>query len=230
MKDKVIFIIPAREGSKGFPHKNRVLFNYTLSSILEFDYPIFVTTDDEEIKSGLLFFNENNKRQITIINRPSKLAQDDTSMKDVLIHAISEIKPSDDTLVVVLYPTYPQRTGWDIECAIKFMEENNAVSLLCRLEYKGISPYLLMFDQNFGHDHKTYRGKQVISGHNLYRRQDYLPVFQISHYIIAFYPNVLKQLNKNLYNLSTIFMPIDGVIDIDTKEDYNNYLNKKLKT
>ena len=230
MNDKIIFIIPAREGSKGFPHKNRKLISYTINAIRDFgiNYPVYITTDDQEIiKDCLSFTILGWDSQFKIINRPEELCQDDTSMRDVLLHAISEIKPSDHTLVVVLYPTYPQRTGRDIERAIEFMKEQKASSLLCRLEYKGVSPYLLMFDQNFGDDYWKHRGKQVISGHNLYRRQDYQPVFQISHFIIAFYPDILKRLNMNLYNLNTVFMSIKNTIDVDTEEDWDNFLKKQ---
>lgn len=221
MNDNIIFIIPARAGSKGFPHKNRKLISYTIAEIKKADTasPIYITTDDDVIKKYALQYNSCNDRELNIIDRPKELSQDGTSMKDVLLHAIGEIKPSDDTLMVVLYPTYPGRTSADIGHAIEFMEENNGNSLLCQKKHKGVSPYLLMFEDSVG-----YTGKQVIAEHNLYRRQDYKPVFEISHFIIAMYPWKLQYLNDNLYNLTTLFMPIEDTIDVDTEEDWNNFI------
>lgn len=214
MSDKVIYIIPAREGSKGLPHKNRKLIYYATQSLRGRWMDTYITTDDQHIRE--MYYNT----LINIIDRPKVLAADDTSMKDVLMHAVSEIKPSDDTLLVTLYPTYPERTAFHIDAAIKFFEENNGKSMLCRKHYKGLSPYLMMFpviDWEGG-----MRGKQVIP-HNLYRRQDYSPVFEISHYIAITKVDELSNLNSNLYNSQTLFYPITDVIDVDTPEDLNKF-------
>jgi CMP-N,N'-diacetyllegionaminic acid synthase len=212
MNDKIICIIPAREGSKGFPHKNRKLIRYSIHAARGIfnDSDIYVTTDDEVIKSNYYTKCTN------IIDRPAELAKDETSMKDVLLHAVREIKPSDDTLLVVLYPTYPDRTSADIQNAIDFFNQESAESLLCRKKYTGVHPCLLMYPA-FGSC-----GEQVID-HNLYRRQDYPEVFQISHFIIIMRVNELQFLNKNLYNNETVFYNVGDVIDVDTEDDYKKF-------
>jgi len=215
MNDEVICIIPAREGSKGFTHKNRLLIRYTIDAArgIFSDSNIYITTDDDLI--GNLYYDDLN-----IINRPAELAKDETSMKDVLLHAVREIKPSDDTLLVVLYPTYPERTSADIQYAIDFFIQQEAESLLCKKKYTGIHPCLLMYPA-FGSC-----GEQVIY-HNLYRRQDYPEVFEISHFVIIMRANELEFLNHNLYNNDTVYFNIDkDVTDVDTEEDYNKFNNK----
>lgn len=214
MDKKMICIIPAREGSKGLPNKNRKLIKYSLSAARGIfnDSDIYVTTDDNEIKAD--YYTE----RVNIIHRPAELAKDETSMKDVLLHAISEIKPSDDTLLVVLYPTYPERTSNDITAALNFFNQTGADSLLCRKKYEGVSPFLLMYPTDM------MKGVQVIN-HDLYRRQDYPEVFEISHFIVIARVYELSRLKKNLYNEKTVFYNIDNtIIDVDTDEDY-----KKLK-
>jgi CMP-N-acetylneuraminic acid synthetase len=207
MNDRIIYIIPAREGSKGFRHKNRVLIYSTTKQLKRLFLDTYISTDDPEI------IDTYKQTHINVIVRPPELAQDETSMKDVLLHAVSEIKPSDDTLMVVLYPTYPQRTRMNIAEAINFFETNNCKSLLCRKKYNGTSPYLMMFPIENG------KGTQVIK-HNLYRRQDYPEVFEISHFIIIMRVGELNNLNNNLYNEDTVFYTIEDVVDVDTEHDF----------
>jgi CMP-N-acetylneuraminic acid synthetase len=60
--------------------------------------------------------------------------------------------------------------------------------------------------------------------HNLYRRQDYPKVFEISHFIAIFNVDELENLNDNLYNNNTIFYPIKDIIDVDTKNDLDKFI------
>lgn len=212
MNDKTIYVVPARVGSKGLPYKNRKLIPMTLSALKDFDN-VYITTDDEWIK-------EKYQKEYQIIDRPMELGSDQASMKDVLIHVKDVLKPSDDTLIVCLYPTYPERSGKDIERAIEFFKYMGGRSMLCSQKYEGVSPYLMMFP-TWG-----YRGEQVIN-HNLYRRQDYPNVFVLSHFIVMMYADELPKLNLNLYNDKTIFMPIDDVIDVDTADDLMKVERKK---
>ena len=216
MKNELIVIIPARRNSKGFPFKNRRLIEFSASAArgVVDEGKIYITTDDEEIMKRY----ENESSRINVINRPQELGEDNTSMKDVLLHAIAQIKPSDDTLIVVLYPTYPERESVDIQLAISFFKKNKAKSLLCRKQHVGIHPFLLMFPTD------NYGGKQIVN-HNLYRRQDYPPVFEISHFMIIMRVSELEHLNLNLYNQDTVFYAIDNVVDVDAESDYDSLIN-----
>jgi CMP-N-acetylneuraminic acid synthetase len=121
--------------------------------------------------------------------------------------------------VIMLYLTYPERTWDDILKAYKFFITNNSKSLLCKKQIKCTHPYLYMLelDNNMG---------EQIREHNLYRRQDYPKVFEISHFISIFNTNVINELNNNLYNKETIFYPIDDIIDVDTEKDLNKFIGK----
>lgn len=195
----IYYVIPAREGSKGLKHKNRKLFNYTISIIpKEYYSNVIVTTDDNEIKKMANGFK--------VIDRPEHLSNDTASIKDVLMHVSGEMK--EDDLIVMLYLTYPKRVFEHVRSAIKYFYDNNAKSLLCKEEVK-THPYLCIYDD----------GSQIVT-HNLYRRQDYPTCYEISHYIAIVKVSEIKNLNNNIYNNETVFYHIDRVIDVDTIQDF----------
>lgn len=208
-------IIPARLGSKGFPFKNRKLFKYTANIINdEYKSITYVTTDDPEIKKY------SKEYQFSIIDRPKELAEDTTSIKEVLIHSISEINCDPNSTIILLYLTYPERKWKDIELAYEYFNlcklKYNSHSMLCRKELK-ISPYLCLKEE--GPD--GVFGSQL-EAHDFYRRQDYPKCFEISHFIAIFTCKELINLNNNLYSKTTSFYPIDDKIDVDHESDINN--------
>jgi N-acylneuraminate cytidylyltransferase len=199
-------IIPARLGSKGIPFKNRKLFKYTANSIpFSLRRSVWVTTDDPEIIKLATSYEFN------VIERPVELAQDSTSTKETLIHALGEISPTPDEDIIVLYLTYPQRSWKDIKSALAYADslDFSVNSMLCKKECT--SPYLMMFE-------KGPFGSQVIP-HDLYRRQDYPPCFEISHFIIFFKAHYINNLNNNLYSSTTVFYKINDVVDVDLPKD-----------
>ena len=204
-------IIPARKGSKGLPGKNAILIKHTLSTIPNYvkDNVIITTNDGKVIDQSVGY---------KILLRNAKLSGDEISTKDVLLDVMQKYNIVDEEIVMMLYLTYPERTWTDIEAALNFFLDNNAKSLLCRVEPKS-HPYLCMFSEN---DNK---GSQIVE-HNLYRRQDYPECFELSHFICIFRANELEKLNKNLYNKDTIFYKIERPVDVDTKEDLKRYYDK----
>jgi CMP-N,N'-diacetyllegionaminic acid synthase len=206
------YIIPARRNSKGLPFKNRKLFEYTIKSIpYEFLNSVIVTTDDEVI------IDKCKSLDINYVFRDPLLALDETSTKDVIIDLVNRGLLTNDDMCVMLYLTYPERTWDDIIKAMSFMVENQAKSLLCKKIIKGTHPYLYMFEG------KNYTGTQLVE-HNLYRRQDYPKVFEISHFISIFEIFELFNLNGNLYNKNTVYYPIGDVTDVDTDEDFETII------
>lgn len=203
-------IIPARFGSKGLPLKNRKLFRSTADSIpAELTHLVWVTTDDLEIVKVA------QEYQFNVLLRPSNLAKDETSIKEVLVHALKAIDSKDLDTICVLYLTYPTRTWAEVMAAHEWYIENSKglpiYSMLCKQEVKS-NPYLCLIEED------NYFGSQVIS-HDLYRRQDYPKTFELSHYIAFFKSGNLPVLNNNIYNRYTLFYPIDNVIDVDTQND-----------
>ena len=204
-------IIPARKGSKGLPGKNAILIKHTLSTIPNYvkDSVIITTNDGKVIDQSVGY---------KILLRNAKLSGDEISTKDVLLDVIQKYNIADEEIVMMLYLTYPERTWTDIEAALNFFIDNDAKSLLCRVNPKS-HPYLCMFSED------NNKGSQIVE-HNLYRRQDYPECFELSHFICIFRANELEKLNKNLYNKDTIFYKIKRPVDVDTKEDLKRYYDK----
>jgi CMP-N,N'-diacetyllegionaminic acid synthase len=207
------YVIPARRNSKGLPFKNRKLITYTLDSLPKNVFNnVILTTDDEkllEIGAGY---------GINCVNRDPSLAQDETSTKSVMLDLKNRGIINDDDIVIMLYLTYPQRNWLDITNTLHFFNENGVKSLLCKKEINGTHPYLYLLETG------NFMGKQLVE-HNLYRRQDYPKVFEISHFISIFSVSELENLNDNLYNNNTIFYPIDDVVDVDTEKDLNKFIS-----
>ena len=205
-------IIPAREGSKGLPYKNRRLLDYTIDKIPEkFRNKTYVTTDDEEI------LERSIKKGLKGLKRRKELSEDTTSTKQVMVDVVKNLNLDQSEMVVMLYLTYPQRTWKEVESAFDFIKQNKAKSLLCRKELK-VSPYLCMIEEGL-------QGKQLVK-HDLYRRQDYPNCFEISHFICIFEVSELNNLNNNMYNHNTIFYKIHEVVDIDNLIDMERFYGK----
>ena len=206
-------IIPARAGSKGYPEKNRILFPYTANAIPKgYRGDTYVSSNDNGILEKAL-----HEYNFICHQRPGFLCEDDTSMKPVLKNFVEYFKFADEDYIMMLYLTYPERTELDIKRAIDFFESNNGKSMLCRQEWKGIHPCLCMLNKD------GWKGEQFRS-HNLFQRQQYPSVFELSHFIFICQVGELENLNMNLYNLNTIFFPIMRVHDIDSKADFLDYL------
>lgn len=205
----MIIVIPAREGSKGVPFKNRMLFDFTADIIPEhLKSSTYILSDDIEI------IQKGRDRGFNITPRPALLSKDSTSTKETMEYFIKyvSLKNKIEDTVVMLYLTYPERTWDEVEKAIEFMNKRKATSLLCKKEIN-INPYLILKEED------EDKGSQLFQ-HDIYRRQDAEPCFELSHYISIFNTSVINSLNNNMYNNDTVFMPISSnTIDVDTEKD-----------
>jgi len=122
MKNRIVAVVPAREGSERLPHKNRKdlcgkpLICWTIDEALKCDFfdEIIVTSDDEILLSLVEIEYENEKR-MKIIQRPEFVARNDTPMWAVIDHALQGY--SDMTVIFLLQPTSPLRTHQNIKTA-----------------------------------------------------------------------------------------------------------------
>lgn len=210
------FVIPARKDSKGFPFKNRKLLKFTLKIFPKESFKdIIITTNDEVIID--LVKNSN----IKIVKRSEELSSDNVSIKPVLIDVIQKCNLKDNDDIILLYLTYPQRTIEKVDEIYNFYKENNALSLLCAKKVK-THPYLCFYRLD------DYKGKPIVK-HDLYRRQDYPDCFRLSFYVCIVNVGYIENLNLNLYNDETIFYAIEDYIDIDSLEDFENFLKKNKR-
>ena len=98
-------LIPARGGSKRIPRKNLVdvngkpLLQYVIDTCTNITDKIYVSTEDKEIREFVESMNVN------VIERPDRLATDESKTEDVVEHFLEEIEVED--LFCVVQPTSP---------------------------------------------------------------------------------------------------------------------------
>jgi N-acylneuraminate cytidylyltransferase/CMP-N,N'-diacetyllegionaminic acid synthase len=217
---EILYIIPARVGSKGLPGKNiRLLGNkpliaYSIEAAVNsiFKGTVIVSTDDEEIASV------GKKYGATVpFIRPNELATDAASTMDVVFHAINFYKQQHVffDLVVVLQPTSPLRTSSDIDLAISLMKEKNvaAVVSVCESEHHPLWTNILPADGSM----KNFIREEV-KGKN--RQQ--LPVnFRLNGALYISKSEALE-IYKGFIHEKTIayIMPTDRSVDIDHEIDF----------
>lgn len=122
-----IAIIPARGGSKGIPRKNLALCGgepllyWTLQaaqeSLLDEAY---VSSDDDEIR---LYVATAGFPKVKPLERPQRLAEDDTPSSAVLEHHLAERQWD---VGLMLQPTSPLREGRHINEALNLLELSDA--------------------------------------------------------------------------------------------------------
>ena len=203
------FIIPAREGSKGLPHKNRKLFPITAKELpTHLRDRVIVSTDDPVI-SG-----EAANLGMIVHHRGEEESSDQASMLSVVKQVVKDLNIT-KARIVLLYLTYPERTFKEVEKAISYFEEKKAQSLLCKKSVK-THPYLCLLEKEGDHG-------VLLIDHPYYRRQDYPKCFELSHFVSIFNTEEIENLNSQLYNQKTIFYSINDVVDVDEPEDLVRY-------
>lgn len=120
---KVTALIPARKGSKRIPNKNMIevggqpLIWHSIVTALACDLiqePVYVSTNSPKIAN----FAEDSGCEV--IQRPDKLAQDNSTDYDFISHAVNTTIP-DGGLLVILLPTSPLRSLGIVSGAIGVM-------------------------------------------------------------------------------------------------------------
>ena len=128
----ILGIIPARGGSKGVARKNLrsvageplVVYAIRAAQQSRLLTAFLTTTDDDEIAKIARLHGA------PVLRRPPELAQDDTPMVPVLLHALESAEREAEArydAIVVLQPTAPIRTGEDIDTVITMLEKDSTV-------------------------------------------------------------------------------------------------------
>lgn len=116
----VLGLIPARSGSKGLPHKNRLeaggipLLAWTIRVAQQCPRitRLVLSTDDPELAT----IAGAEGCEVPFL-RPAALASDTASSAEVLVHALNQMGGGWDA-VVLLQPTSPLRLVGDLEAAL----------------------------------------------------------------------------------------------------------------
>lgn len=216
---KLLYIIPARGGSKGIPHKNirllagKPLIVYTIdvARALSEDKYICVSTDDIEI----IHVVEETGLSIPF-KRPDCLATDTASTYDVLLHAIHYYEQLGEFFdgVVLLQPTSPLRTAEQVKNAIRLFDNSiDAVVSVCESPQ---NPYYNLFEENSNGYLNISKGDG-----NIKRRQEAPSVWMFNGAIYVFNIESLKKGYFDTFRkIRKFVMPQDCSIDLDTNVDW----------
>jgi CMP-N,N'-diacetyllegionaminic acid synthase len=221
---KVLFIIPARGGSKGLSGKNIKLLNnkpliaYSIEAALSAaaqigDSEVVVSTDSESIAKIAKDFGA----KVPFI-RPEELSNDTAASIDVMLHALQIMEQEHQQFehICMVEPTSPQRDGQDLyQAYLKLIHEPEAESIVGVSKTEGGHPLFLTHLKNGFLD--PYANKS----YKVYRRQeiDEVYFFEGSMYISKV--NALKK-RKSFYHEKTLGyeMPKWKAFEIDDATDF----------
>jgi CMP-N,N'-diacetyllegionaminic acid synthase len=226
---KVLYLIPARGGSKGLPGKNiKILgdkplivysIEFAMKNIKEGD-ELCISTDDKDA----IEIAEKMGVNVPFI-RPAVLASDSATSYDVIMHALEYYDKNDKNFdaVLLLQPTSPFRNQQDFENLI--LNYNDDVEMVVSVKLSKENPYFTLFEENeFGFLNKSKIG-------NFERRQDCPEVFAYNGSMYLMKINALKNRKINEFKkIKKILMPEKRSIDIDTMADWilaEFYLDKQ---
>ena len=216
---RILYLIPARKGSKGLPGKNtkllgdKPLIEYSIDFALnnvKKDDALCISTNDETV----IAIAESKGITIPFI-RPEELANDSASSHDVIIHAINQYDKLNQTFdaVLLLQPTSPFRIQDDFTNLIK--EYSVDTDMVVSVKLAKENPYFTLFEKNSqGFLNKSKAG-------NFERRQDCPEVYAFngSMYLINI-ASIKKSRISELKNIKKIIMPEERSVDIDTLADW----------
>ena len=182
---RVLYIIPARGGSKRLPGKNikplagKPLICYSIDVARAFtsDDNICVSTDDDKIIETV----EDYGLKVPF-KRPANLATDDATTNDVLLHALDFYKKKGRTydIIVLLQPTSPLRKAEHVQEALSLFSEDldmvvsvkrtTAPSLLCKENKEGF--LVFSFENPKADLHYEYNGAVYVINANALKKKN----------------------------------------------------------
>jgi len=219
----VLAIVPARGGSKGLPRKNilplagKPLIVWTIDAAIKSKFidRCIVSTDDTEISECAISYGAEIP-----FRRPANLSTDSATTADVVLHALSNI-PEKYDLIILLQPTSPLRTEFDIDNALENFIESKADSLVSVTELEHPTEWSFHIDNNKIPSESIYDLKKG------YRRQDYEKKYRLNGAIyICKSADYEKSKSFFMDNVAVYKMNWNRSVDIDSKIDF--YLAEML--
>lgn len=217
---KILYLIPARGGSKGIPGKNikdflgKPLICHAIDQAREagaLDADICVSTDSDEIRKVV----ESYGLKVPFM-RPDYLATDTAGTYGVILHALDWYKEHgmDYDLVVLLQTTSPLRRSEDITGALQMWKPGT--DMIVSVCEAATNPYYNAFETDADGNLHISKG----DGHYT-RRQDAPKVWE---YNGAVYVMNVESLRKMPYSDFPVrrpyIMPSDRSVDLDTPSDW----------
>jgi len=220
LDNRILFIVPARGGSKGIPKKNikklsgKPLLHYSLefSRLFVDDKDICLTTDCLEIIDCAKEIN-----YVAPFLRPLELATDNIGSFDVLKHAIKYYDAIGVLydIVVLLQPTSPFREKRHLEEALNSFSPD--LDMVVSVSESVSNPYFNIYEEDEKGNLKLSKG-----GVALLRRQDAPPVYEFNGSIYIINANSIRFNNsfKEFKFIKKYLMPRIYSVDIDNLLDW----------
>jgi len=216
--ENILFVIPARGGSKGIPGKNikelagKILIHYSIELARHFvsDEHICVSTDDKKIIEAV----ESINLKVPFV-RPDHLATDSAGSYEVLLHAVEYYKSKgiNYEIMVLLQPTSPFRRREQVKDAL--LQYTAQIDMVVSVEKSYWNPYYNLFEE----DSNGYL--KLSKSSSIRRRQDCPDVYS---YNGAIYIVNIKSLMMNpLYKFEKVKkfeMDRLSSIDLDSPIDW----------
>lgn len=215
-----LYVITARGGSKGIPHKNikplggkpLILYSVEIARQLAPDSLIAVSTDDPAIADVV----RGAGLEVPYM-RPAELATDTAGSREVIIDIMDYWR---DTLhrpfdkVVLLQPTSPVRTVDDVKGCLELYSPD--VDMVLSVMEASCNPYYNCFET--GDDGCLH----VSKGDGLYtRRQDVPKAWEQNGAVYVINPDSLRRYPLGMMPKRLPFvMPRERSIDLDTPTDW----------
>ena len=224
----IFTFIPARSGSKSIKDKNvkllggKPLIAYSIESSLKCGLRTIVNTDSET------YAEIAKQHGAETMIRSASLAQDNTSMFELLKSEIFKIDPVPD-LVLLLQPTSPFRKNIHIKTAISYFLENlDKYTSLISVEKvpEKYNPAQVIVESLSG---KTMANGTSISS-RITKRQSFPNAWIPTGEIYIFKTSNLKK--GNIYGSEVMLYESEGSININTEEDFleaTNYLENECE-
>ena len=216
---KTLYVIPARGGSKGIPHKNikplagKPLIGYSIDVArqLAADDDICLTTDDPEIAATA----ESMGLNVPFL-RPASLATDTCGTYEVLIHALDFYRDHgiDYDTLVLLQPTSPMRTADDVRAAMALYSPD--IDMVVTVKEAASNPYYNCYEtDNDGFLH-------ISKGDGGYtRRQDAPKVWEYNGAVYVINVESLRRMPLSAFTRRRMsVMPAERSVDLDTPVDW----------
>ena len=224
IKDKrVLAVIPARGGSKGFPGKNIARLNgkrvleYSVESAKKSSYidDLILSTDSVEISQ----IGEELGISVPFL-RPSYLAKDTSETVDVLIHAIEFMQKSKNIeydFVILLEPTSPLREACDIDRALEILSQSSYAKSIVSVANTGrLNPAFLVYQSS-----KNVLMPYVVESLKHKRRQEIEEIYFLEGTIYISEVKTLME-EKSFYHKKTIGFEVPEwkAYELDSELDF----------
>jgi N-acylneuraminate cytidylyltransferase len=226
---KILYLIPARGGSKGLPGKNVKKLGDKPLIVHSIEFAMLNKTDEDELcisTDDIKVIEIAKSKGIAIpFVRPDKLASDSATSYDVILHALEHYEKGGKIFdaVLLLQPTSPFRNREDFNNLIS--NYNADLDMVVSVKNVKENPYFTLFEEDeLGFLEKSKKG-------NFQRRQDCPQVFAYNGSMYLMNVETLKQKTISEFEkIKKIIMPDERSIDIDTMADWilaEFYLNKQ---